>query len=243
MGGGGGRGIFIPPEELALVEKLYKVTLPLPNPDVHEVIAKELNMHPKKSFSAINLVRMKMKLPKLDFPKRPLAVTSDQLAAVQALYETYIKEPPIGIHKIIAKQLRMEEWRVHVAIKLIRKSHNLPQWNEDRPDLPEHMKEALQAAKERMAELQLADGSFDLSEFLDNDATTPTQAEHVHDEHCNHLLEVSESATVEADEVADKPKKRGRPSKKADAIGADASIELQGVKVSDVALVPYDAEL
>lgn len=91
-----------------------------------------------------------MKLPKIDFPKRPLAVTPDQLTAVQALYEPYLPEPPIGIHKVIAKQLRIDEWRVHVAIKLIRKSRNLPRWNEERDDIPADMRRAIQEARQRM---------------------------------------------------------------------------------------------
>jgi hypothetical protein len=116
---------------------------------VHDVIGKQLEMDPKKVFFAIGLIRQRMKLPKIDFPKRPLACTPDQLTAVQALYEPYLPEPPIGIHKIIAKQLKMDEWRVHVAIKLIRKSRNLPRWNEDRTDLPE---EVMRHIKEQLAE-------------------------------------------------------------------------------------------
>ena len=127
---------------------MYKLALPLPNPDVHEVIGKQLNMDPKKVFAAINIIRQRMHLPKTEFPKRPLAVTPDQLSAVQALYEPYLENLPIGVHKIIAKQLRMEEWRVHVAIKLIRKSHNLPRWNEGRDDLPPYMREQIELARE-----------------------------------------------------------------------------------------------
>jgi hypothetical protein len=116
------------------------------------VIGQELDLPPSKVFFGINLIRAKMKLPKLDFPKRKLAVTPDQLMAVQALYEPYLPVPPIGIHKIIAKQLRMDEWRVHVAIGLIRKSKNMPRWNEDREDIPEAMKEMIRKANEGMKE-------------------------------------------------------------------------------------------
>ena len=218
QGGGGGyqqqrpKGTFIPPQELAEIEKRYKVALPLPNPDIQDTIGKELNMHPKKVFAGINLVRLKMKLPKLDFPKRPLAVTPDQLTAVQTLYEPYISDPPIGIHKIIAKQLRMDEWRVHVAIKLVRKSHNMPRWNEERPDLPEYMKEQLAAAQKRMDEdpefheMKDAHATKKENDRLELEAQTLVNAT---------AVESSAEATAEAPEASeeDKPKKRGRPKK------------------------------
>ena len=153
-GVGGGRPparrMFVEPEILAEIEKRYRACLPLPNPDFHTVVGEELNMDPMKVFFGINLIRQKMNLPKVDLPKRPLAVSSDQLQAIQMLYEPYLPTPPIGIHKIVAKQLRIDEWRVHVAIKLIRKSRNLPQWNEGRPDLPEAMKVEIEAARQRM---------------------------------------------------------------------------------------------
>lgn len=133
---------------LVEIEKRYRTALPLPNPDIHEVIAKELELEPSKVFFGINLVRMKMKLPKLEYPKRKLAVTPDQLQAIELLYEPYLPTPPIGIHKIISKQLRMDEWRVHVAIGLIRKAKEMPRWNEERDDLPESMKQQLQEKKE-----------------------------------------------------------------------------------------------
>lgn len=122
--------------------------MPLPNPDVHEVIGEQINLAPSKVFFGINLVREKMKLPKLEYPKRKLAVSPEQLMAIETLYEPYLPLPPLGIHKIIAKQLRMDEWRVHVAIGLIRKNRNLSRWNEDREDLPPEMKESQRIARE-----------------------------------------------------------------------------------------------
>ncbi len=98
-------------------------------------------------FFGINLVRDKMKLPKLEYPKRKLAVTPEQLMAIETLYEPYLPLPPLGIHKIIAKQLKLDEWRVHVAIGLIRKNRNLARWNEDREDLPPEMKKAQEEAR------------------------------------------------------------------------------------------------
>lgn len=131
---------------MARVDALYKKHLPLPNPDVHEVIGQELDMKPSIVFFAINLIRQKMRLPKLEYPKRKLAVTEEQLMAIESLYEPYLPLPPIGIHKIIAKQLKLDEWRAHVAIGLIRKNKNMDRWNEDRDDLPASMKESLAEA-------------------------------------------------------------------------------------------------
>ncbi len=143
--------LLIPKEVMFEIEKRYKAMLPLPNPDAHVTIAQALEIEPNKVFFGINLVRKKMKLPPMDYPKRPLAVTPDQLTAVRALYEGFLPLPPIGIHKIISKQLRMDEWRVHVAIGLIRKEMALPRWNEEREDLPPKMKEELEAAKAKAA--------------------------------------------------------------------------------------------
>ena len=77
-----------------------------------------------------------MMLPKLPFPKRKLAISPDQLIAIKSLYEPLLPLPPIGCHKIIAAQLKMDEWRVHVGIKLVRAQMGLDRWNEERADKP-----------------------------------------------------------------------------------------------------------
>ena len=110
--------------------------LPLPNPDAHEVIGAHMGLEPQKVFFGINLVRQKLMLPKLPFPKRKLAISPDQLNAIKMLYEPLLPLPPIGCHKIIAAQLKMDEWRVHVGIKLVRAQLGLDRWNEDRADKP-----------------------------------------------------------------------------------------------------------
>lgn len=121
---------------------------------MHEIIGQQIDLAPSKVFFGINLVREKMKLPRLEYPKRKLAVTPEQLMAIETLYEPYLPLPPIGIHKIIAKQLKMDEWRVHVAIGLIRKNRNLSRWNEDREDLPAEMKESQRKAREEKAQAE-----------------------------------------------------------------------------------------
>lgn len=127
-------------EQLIQIETLYKQALPLPNPDIHETIGTKIDLAPSKVFFGINLIRDKMKLPKLEYPKRRLAVTPEQLVAIETLYDIYMPLPPVGVHKIIGKQLKMDEWRVHVAIGLIRKNRNMNRWNEDRDDIPDQMK-------------------------------------------------------------------------------------------------------
>jgi len=128
--------LLVSKEQLEQIELLYKAMLPLPNPDAHEVIGKELDIEPNKAFFGINLVRQKMMLPKLPYPKRKLAVSPDQLMAINNLYSPLLPLPPIGCHKFIAKQLKMDEWRVHVGIGIIRKQMNLPRWNTEREDIP-----------------------------------------------------------------------------------------------------------
>lgn len=132
--------LLVSREQLEQIELLYKLMLPLPNPDAHEVIGEKIGLEPRKVFFGINLVRQKMMLPKLPFPKRKLAITPDQLNAIKMLYEPLLPLPPIGCHKIIAAQLKMDEWRVHVGIGLVRAQMGMERWNQDRADAPEEFK-------------------------------------------------------------------------------------------------------
>lgn len=144
--------LLIDKEQLEQIEVLYKPMLPLPNQNAHEIIAEKLGLEPRKVFFGINLIRQKMMLPKLAFPKRKLAVTEDQVFAIKSLYEPLLPLPPIGCHKIIAAQLKMDEWRVHVGIGVVRRQMGLERWNETREDLPEKMKQELQKAKLKQEE-------------------------------------------------------------------------------------------
>lgn len=132
--------LLVSKEQVAQIEELYKRMLPLPNPNAHEVIGEIIALEPRKVFFGINLVRQKMMLPKLPFPKRKLAVSPDQLTAIKMLYEPLLPLPPIGCHKILAAQLKMDEWRVHVGIGLVRKQLGLERWITDRADAPEQFK-------------------------------------------------------------------------------------------------------
>ena len=132
--------LLVSKEQIEQIEILYKKALPLPNPDIHEIIGQAIGLEPRKVFFGINLVRQKLMLPKLPFPKRKLAVSPDQLFAIKNLYEPLLPLPPIGCHKIIAAQLKMDEWRVHVGIGLIRKQMGLDRWNQNREDAPAEYK-------------------------------------------------------------------------------------------------------
>ena len=146
--------LLISKEQLEQIEVLYKAMLPLPNPDAHEVIGAKLGIEPQKVFFGINLVRQKMMLPKLPFPKRKLAISPDQLMAIKSLYEPLLPLPPIGCHKIIAAQLKMDEWRVHVGIKLVRAQLGLERWNEDRADKPADYMVAKHKKQEKTPEVK-----------------------------------------------------------------------------------------
>lgn len=152
--------LLVSKEQLEQIELLYKQMLPLPNPDAHEVIGEKIGLEPRKVFFGINLVRQKMMLPKLPFPKRKLAISPDQLFAIKNLYEPLLPLPPIGCHKIIAAQLKMDEWRVHVGIGLIRSQMGLQRWNQDRADCPEEFKkpkEEVAVAAEVAAEVAVSE--------------------------------------------------------------------------------------
>ena len=139
--------LLVTKEQLEQIELLYKAMLPLPNPDCHEVIGEKLGIEPRKVFFGINLVRQKLMLPKLPFPKRKLAISPDQIFAIKNLYEPLLPLPPIGCHKIIAAQLKMDEWRVHVGIGLIRAQMGLKRGNQDRSDAPEEYRKPPKKAK------------------------------------------------------------------------------------------------
>ncbi|MCR5266510.1 MAG: hypothetical protein K6E29_07965 [Cyanobacteria bacterium RUI128] len=194
--------LLISKEQLEKIEALYKTMLPLPNPDAHEVIGAHLEIEPRKVFFGINLVRQKLMLPKLPFPKRKLAVTPDQMTAIKSLYTPLLPLPPIGCHKIIAAQLRVDEWRVHVAIKLIRAQMGLDRWNEDRPDKPA---DYLVPKYPKQEEAQKATEAKD--ETKDEPAVTEEEAPK------KRGRKKAEETEAPAEAAEEAPKKRGRKKK------------------------------
>lgn len=179
--------LLVNKEQLEQIEVLYKTMLPLPNPDAHEVIGAKIGLEPQKVFFGINLIRQKMMLPKLPFPKRKLAISPEQMIAIRSLYEPLLPLPPIGCHKIIAAQLKMEEWRVHVGIKLVRAQLGLDRWNEDRADKP---------------------ADYMVSKHATKSEPTPLAVEQPKEE----VVEAAPEAQAEV--VVEKPKRGRKPKKK-----------------------------
>ena len=201
--------LLISKEQLEKIEVLYKTMLPLPNPDAHEVIGAHLEIEPRKVFFGINLVRQKLMLPKLPFPKRKLAVTPDQMTAIKSLYTPLLPLPPIGCHKIIAAQLRVDEWRVHVAIKLIRAQMGLDRWNEDRPDKPaDYMVPKYPAQEEALKKAE------EKEKAKTEEAQPQEEEEKPKKRGRKKKEEVAEEPAVEPTPTEEeKPKKRGRKKK------------------------------
>ena len=196
--------LLVSKDQLEQIELLYKSMLPLPNPDAHEVIGEKIGLEPRKVFFGINLVRQKLMLPKLPFPKRKLAISPDQLFAIKNLYEPLLPLPPIGCHKIIAAQLKMDEWRVHVGIGLIRSQMGLQRWNQDRTDIPEEFKKKMeehQAAAEAKAAAKAAEKAAKKAAAEEAAMAAETDAE------------VSQPAETGETTGEEKPK-RGRKPKK-----------------------------
>jgi len=228
--------LLVSKEQLEQIELMYKSMLPLPNPDAHEVIAEKLEIESRKVFFGINLVRQKLMLPKLPFPKRKLAVSPDQMLAVKSLYEPLLPLPPIGCHKIIAAQLRIDEWRVHVAIKLIRAQLGLDRWNEERTDkpadylVPKYPNNS-KKKEEKTPEAEVKPESEVVEEEPKKRATRKKKDEEVAEAPVAEAEATEETpkkrttrkkedeeevATTESDVVEEKPKRGRKPKKKED---------------------------
>ena len=190
--------LLVSKDQLAQIELLYKMMMPLPNPDAHEVIAEKIGLEPRKVFFGINLVRQKMLLPKLPFPKRKLAISQDQLFAIKNLYGLLLPLPPIGCHKIIAAQLKMDEWRVHVGIGLIRAQMGLPRWNEERTDVPEALIEKTKVSNELKAQKE-----------AERQAKMAANGAKVEEPKAEEVVEAPAPEVVE--EVKEKPKRGRKP--------------------------------
>lgn len=197
--------LLISKEQLEQIEALYKTMLPLPNPDAHEVIGAHMGLEPQKVFFGINLVRQKLMLPKLPFPKRKLAISPDQLNAIKMLYVPLLPLPPIGCHKIIAAQLKMDEWRVHVGIKLVRAQMGLERWNESRSDKPADYMVAKHPQVKKQEQGETAQSAENVQK--ETDPAQPPESE------------VTAQATEEQTApvtVEEKPKRGRKPKKKED---------------------------
>ena len=198
--------LLVSKEQLAQIELLYKMMMPLPNPDAHEVIAEKIGLEPRKVFFGINLVRQKMMLPKLPFPKRKLAISPDQMFAIKNLYGLLLPLPPIGCHKIIAAQLKMDEWRVHVGIGLIRAQMGLPRWNEERTDVPEALIEKTKLSNEAKAQKAAQREAEKLAKLQEKESEATQMTEEVIETKAETPEVVAEEAPVEKPKRGRKPK-------------------------------------
>ena len=228
--------LLISKEQVLEIEELYRTMLPLPNPDAHEVIGEKIGLEPQKVFFGINLIRQKMMLPKVAFPKRKLAVSPEQVLAIQTLYIPLLPLPPIGCHKIIAQQLKMDEWRVHVGIGVVRQQMNLPRWNPEREDAPEEYRLAAQKAKEEANQVQEEEpkkkttrSKKTTEEVVDEKPKRSTKAKKVEDEVVEEEPKKKTTRakkTVETEETAEeKPKKKTSRAKKATEEVMDEVVE------------------
>ena len=175
-------------------------------------------------------------LPKVAFPKRKLAVSPEQVLAIQTLYIPLLPLPPIGCHKIIAQQLKMDEWRVHVGIGVVRQQMNLPRWNPEREDAPEEYRLAAQKAKEEANQVQEEEpkkkttrSKKTTEEVVDEKPKRSTKAKKVEDEVVEEEPKKKTTRakkTVETEETAEeKPKKKTSRAKKATEEVMDEVVE------------------
>jgi len=67
--------------------------------------------------------------------------TPDQIELVRAFYTPHLPEPSVGIHKEIAKELKLANTSVYLAIGQIRRDMDLPRYN-PRPEFTDHKEEA-----------------------------------------------------------------------------------------------------
>ncbi len=207
------RQLLVSKEQLLEIENLYKKMLPLPNPDAHEVIGEAIGLEPRKVFFGINLIRQKLFLPKLPFPKRKLAVSQEQLMAIKSLYEPLLPLPPIGCHKIIAIQLKMDEWRVHVGIGIVRKQMGLDRWNEGRPDAPQSAAAEVKEEKEKPAKKSTAKAKKEEAETEEKPKKTSKKAKADDTEEAEEKPKKTTKKAKADDEAEEKPKKAGRKKK------------------------------
>lgn len=218
--------LLVDREQLEKIEALYKTMLPLPNPDAHEVIGAHIDLEPRKVFFGINLIRQKLMLPKLPFPKRKLAISPDQLFAIKNLYEPLLPVPPIGCHKIIAAQLRMDEWRVHVGIGLVRAEMGLDRWNPDRADAPAEFKAKLEEEK-KAAKKAKKEENLDKEPKAKKEAKAPKEAKEKKVSKKDAEEKPVKKAATKKSEKTDEEAKVKKPAK---AVKADKEAKAEKVK-------------
>jgi hypothetical protein len=121
------------PEQVEAIRARY---LELANPEydgIRHTIANELGI-------PLRVVKQKVKELREEkaiaswWESGQMLPTPDQIELVRALYAPQLPEPAIGIHKQIAKELKLANTSVYLAIGHIRHELDLPRYN-DRPEI------------------------------------------------------------------------------------------------------------
>jgi hypothetical protein len=121
------------PEQVEAIRARY---LELANPEydgIRHTIANELGL-------PLRVVKQKVKELREEkaiaswWESGQMLPTPDQIELVRALYAPQLPEPAIGIHKQIAKELKLANTSVYLAIGHIRHELDLPRYN-DRPEI------------------------------------------------------------------------------------------------------------
>ena len=136
---------FVPtPEQTKQVEERYlELAQPIEFDGIRTQIANELHIPKKAVKQIVKNLRTQSHIPSW-WELQTYKGSTEELDKIKAIYEPYLPVPPIGIHKIIAKELSIKAGVTYQAIKTIRQELGLPQYND--PTL--HEQEQDQQAEE-----------------------------------------------------------------------------------------------
>jgi hypothetical protein len=117
------------PEQVAAVERRY---LELANPTEYDgirtQIAQELNIPKTAVKKIVQAVRTQLHMPSW-WDIQGYHGTPEDLERIRQLYTPYLPVPPIGVHRLLAKELELHPGMIYQAIKTIRAEMDLPQYN------------------------------------------------------------------------------------------------------------------
>jgi DNA-directed RNA polymerase subunit RPC12/RpoP len=126
------------PEQQAQVEQRYlELAQPAEFDGIRTQIATELGLPKVLVRKAVLDLRKRMQLPSW-WETQAFTGSPSDLERVRAAYMPHLPVPPVGVHKQIAEELGMEPHAVYRAIRQVRASMRLPQYNapELHPEMP-----------------------------------------------------------------------------------------------------------
>jgi hypothetical protein len=136
------------PEQIKQVEERYlELAQPIEFDGIRTQIANELQIPKKAVKQIVKNLRTQSHIPSW-WELQTYKGSTEELDAIKTLYEPYLPLPPIGVHKVIAKQLSIRSGITYQAIKTIRQELGLPQYND--PTL--HEQEDIQDSEEASSE-------------------------------------------------------------------------------------------